>query len=158
MNRSFHLEFLSYFVAFKGDKKAPKRKKLKKTSIETDETPANNDDNESHNIMPAPPPSKRQKKRQKKENIPTRDKDKEIEKTILYLTKWDTNRDEWKYEKLRQIYVQKNIFDDRIIPSKHCDVAIRYLSTSKVTAETLKSYCIMFNNKCQCSRVTLAKS
>lgn len=61
-----------------------------------------------------------------------RNKDKEIEKTISYLTKWDTNRDEWKYEKLQQIYIQKNIFDENIISNEHSDIAIKYLSTTKV--------------------------
>lgn len=83
--------------------------------------------------MPAPPPSKRQKKRQKREQISIRSKDKEVEKSISYLTKWDTARDDWKYEKLRQIHIQKSIFDESVIPDEHIDLAIRYLSTSKVT-------------------------
>lgn len=118
------------YSAFKTDKKPPKRKKLKKLAEEAESQANENDDNS--NGMPAPPPSKRQKKRQKKEQNSTRNKDKEVEKTISYLTKWDTDRDEWKYEKLRQIFVQKNIFDESVIPSEHVDVALRYLSTSKV--------------------------
>lgn len=117
------------FTAFKSDKKAPKRKKVKKNA---EETYVANNEEENTNVMPTPPPSKRQKKREKRIQISTRDKDKEVEKTVLYLTKWDSSRDEWKYEKLRQIYVQKNIFDDSIISDEHSDVAIRYLSTSQV--------------------------
>lgn len=98
---------------------------------ETQNTDNANDD--SSNVMPTPAPSKRQKKRQKKEQNSIRSKDKETEKTISYLTKWNEARDEWKYEKLRQIHIQKNIFDESIIPDEHSDVAIRYLSTSKVT-------------------------
>lgn len=121
--------------------KAPKRKKIKKTPAEetVEETPNNNeaaDDNAS--VMPNPPPSKRQKKRQKREQISIRSKDKEVEKSITYLTKWDTARDEWKYEKLRQIHIQKNIFDSSVVPDEHIDVAIRYLSTSKVRPETIQ--------------------
>lgn len=100
---------------------------MKKTQEE--QTPANDD--EAGNVMPTVPPSKRQKKRQKMKNI-VRNKDQDIERAIAYLEKWDTNRDEWKYEKLRQIFIQKHIFDDSVIPSDHCDTAIRYLSTSKV--------------------------
>lgn len=119
------------FSAFKTNKKPPKRKKLKKQAEEGEESQAHeNEDN--FNGMPAPPPSKRQKKRQKKVEQSTRNKDKEIEKTIAYLTKWDTDRDEWKYEKLRQIYIQKNVFDETVIATEHIDVAIKYLSTSKV--------------------------
>lgn len=83
--------------------------------------------------MPTPPPSKRQKKRQKKEQNSIQSKDKEVEKTISYLSKWDTARAEWKYEKLRQIHIQKNIFEESIISNEYSDTAIRYLSTSKVT-------------------------
>lgn len=101
---------------------------MKKTQEE--QTPANDD--EAGNVMPTVPPSKRQKKRQKKMKNIVRNKDQDIERAIAYLEKWDTNRDEWKYEKLRQIFIQKHIFDDSVIPSDHCDTAIRYLSTSKV--------------------------
>lgn len=120
-------------LAFKTNKKPPKRKKLKKlTETDGGELQANENDGDNFNGMPTPPPSKRQKKRQKKMQIVTRTKDKEMEKTIAYLTKWDTERDEWKYEKLRQIFIQKHIFDETVIPSEHIDVAIKYLSTSKV--------------------------
>lgn len=127
--------FNSLILAFKSEKKAPKRKKLKKqkTDAETEVEEKVNDDDENINGIPAPPPSKRQKKRLKKAVLPVRDIDKEIERTNTYLTKWDTDRDEWKYEKLRQIYIQKHIFDENIIQNEHCDVAIQYLSTSKVT-------------------------
>lgn len=122
-----------FFPTAFSSEKAPKRKKIKEPVTEENETPNNNDaDDDNTNVMPTPPPSKRQKKRQKREQNSIRSKDKEIEKTILYLTKWDTARDEWKYEKLRQIHIQKNIFDDSIIPIEHSDVAIRYLSTSNV--------------------------
>lgn len=123
------------FTAFTTEK-APKRKKVKKPATEVGEAQNNNDaDGDNSSIMPTPPPSKRQKKREKKEQreqISGRSKDKEAEKTISYLTKWDAARDEWKYEKLRQIHIQKNIFDESIIPNEHSDVGIRYLATSKV--------------------------
>lgn len=121
------------FTAFSNEK-APKRKKVKRTVTEGGEPQNNNatNDDESSNVVPTPPPSKRQKKRQKREQNSVRSKDKEIDKTISYLTKWDQTRDDWKYEKLRQIHIQKNVFDESIIPDEHKDVAIRYLSTSKV--------------------------
>lgn len=102
-----------------------------KKLVAEEETIAENNDND--NLMPTPVPSKRQKKRQKHAQLVVRSKDKEVEKTIAYLTKWDINRTEWKYEKLRQIYIQKNIFDDGTIPEEHSDAAIRYLATSKVS-------------------------
>lgn len=121
---------LTNFLAFKTDKKPPKRKKQKK--INEGEESQTNDVEEGLNVMPAPPPSKRQKKRQKQEQNLVRNKDKEIERAMSYLSKWDTNRDEWKYEKLRQIFIQKNIFDENVISKEYSEVAIKYLSTSKV--------------------------
>lgn len=126
--------FLAFFrLAFSAEK-VLKRKKIKRTAIEDGEAQNNSDaGDDKSNVMPAPPPSKRQKKRQKKEQNSVRSKDKETEKTISYLNKWDLARDEWKYEKLRQIHIQKNILDESTIPDECIDVAIRYLSTSKVS-------------------------
>lgn len=129
--------------AFKTDKKPPKRKKLKKLA-EAEESQTNEEENP--NGIPAPPPSKRQKKKQKQQQNIVRNKDKEIEKTISYLVKWDTNRDEWKYEKLRQIFIQKNIFDEKVIDSEHCDVAIKYLATSKVICHCFNSFDYSFES------------
>lgn len=124
----------SHFAAFKG--KRPKKKKKKKIEpIANEEQPNENEDS----VVPTPPPSKRQKKKEKRLQVIVRNKDKELEKTIAYLATWDTNHDEWKYEKLRQIYIQKNIFDESAIPDEHSEVAMRYLSTSKVSTN-LESY------------------
>lgn len=81
--------------------------------------------------MPTPSLSKRQKKKQKQLEK-CHNKDKEIEKSNGYLDKWNTNRDEWKYEKLRQIFIQKHIFDDSVISDEYSEAAIRYLATSQV--------------------------
>lgn len=119
----------SLFAAFKG--KRPKKKKKKIEPVANEEQPNENENGDS--VMPTQPPSKRQKKREKRLQIIVRNKDKELEKTIDYLSTWDTNHDEWKYQKLRQIYIQKSIFDVNAIPNEHSEVAIKYLSTSKVS-------------------------
>lgn len=84
-------------------------------------------------MLPTAPLSKRQKKKQKKLLSLVKSKDKEVDKTIAYLTKWDTSRDEWKYEKLRQIFLQKHILDEKVIDDEHSELAIKYLTTSKVS-------------------------
>lgn len=83
-------------------------------------------------LVPKPVPSKRQKKKLKQRQNLEKNKDKEIEKTVAYLTKWNLHRDEWKYEKLRQIFVQKNVFDAKVFDEEQSRVAIEYLATSKV--------------------------
>lgn len=115
-------------IAFCTEEKPPKRIKKKKTA-EVEEPVA---EEESGNVLPTAPLSKRQKKKQKKLLNMTKSKDKEMEKTNAYLDKWNSNRDEWKYEKLRQIFLQKHVLDVNIIDDEHCDIAIKYLSTSKV--------------------------
>lgn len=76
--------------------------------------------------------SKRQKKKLKKTQIVEKSKDKEIEKAVKYLEVWRDNRDEWKYEKLRQIFLQKYVFDEKIFDDEQSQLAIEYLSSSKV--------------------------
>lgn len=115
-------------TAFCTEEKPPKRIKKKKTAEEEEVVVGG----ESENVLPTAPLSKRQKKKQKKLLNMTKSKDKEVEKTNAYLDKWNSNRDEWKYEKLRQIFLQKHIFDVNVIDDEHCDIAIKYLSTSKV--------------------------
>lgn len=83
-------------------------------------------------LVPKPVLSKRQKKKLKQAQHTEKNKDKEIEKTVAYLTKWNLQRDEWKYEKLRQIFVQKNVFDDKVFDEEQSRIAIEYLATSKV--------------------------
>lgn len=68
----------------------------------------------------------------KKVQVQAQRKDDDNLRTIAYLTKWHENRSEWKFEKLRQITVQKNIFNEKIIDDEHFEVALAYLATSKV--------------------------
>lgn len=119
-------------LAFATEEKPPKRIKKKRSAEE--QQPVVEEENE--NVLPTAPLSKRQKKKQKKLLNMTKSKDKEVEKTNAYLDKWNSNRDEWKYEKLRQIFLQKHILDVNVIDDEHCDIAIKYLSTSKVCYHT----------------------
>lgn len=111
----------------KKDKKA-KREKKKKPRVDV-EQPA---EDESGNVMPTPKLSKRQEKKLKLKDISKKQKDEEILKTREYLVKWDTSKDEWKFLKLRQLFIQKHILCENVIDDEHLDVAIRYLSTSQV--------------------------
>lgn len=117
-------------TAFTAETKPPKRIKKKKSAEE--EPPAEAANGESDNVLPTAPLSKRQKKKQKKLLTLVKSKDKEVEKTIAYLSKWDSDRDEWKYEKLRQIFLQKHVLDEKVIDDEHSELAIKYLATSKV--------------------------
>lgn len=87
--------------------------------------------------MPQLAMSKRQKKKIKQVQVVHKTKDKEIERVISYLKLWTDNRSEWKYEKLRQIFIQQNIYDDKMISDEYVDLAIEYLASTKVCCSTI---------------------
>lgn len=74
---------------------------------------------------------KKKKKHQKNvEVLKTNTAEKEREKNEAYLKSWE-NQDGWRFEKKRQISVQKNIFDETEIDEDYWLIAIQYLSKSK---------------------------
>lgn len=82
--------------------------------------------------MPNLAMSKRKKKQIKHVQVIEKNRDKEVERVASYLKLWSENREEWKYEKLRQIFIQKNIYDENLIADDLVDLAIEYLSSTKV--------------------------
>ncbi|KAJ8933906.1 hypothetical protein NQ314_013706 [Rhamnusium bicolor] len=50
---------------------------------------------------------------------------------LNYLSKWKHSRDEWKFEKLKQIWLQQNLFDCSKIPNEFWETAVDYFSGSK---------------------------
>ncbi|XP_066245573.1 uncharacterized protein C7orf50 homolog [Euwallacea similis] len=53
------------------------------------------------------------------------------QKALNYLSKWKHNRSEWKFEKLRQIWLQQYLLDVNKIPGEFWDSAVQYFSGSK---------------------------
>ncbi|XP_018567868.1 uncharacterized protein C7orf50 [Anoplophora glabripennis] len=50
---------------------------------------------------------------------------------LNYLSKWKHCRSEWKFEKLKQIWLQQNLFDTSKIPSEFWETALEYFNGSK---------------------------
>lgn len=74
---------------------------------------------------------KKKKKHQKNvEVLKTNTAEKEREKNEVYLKNWE-NQNGWRFEKKRQISIQKNIFDETEIDEDYWLIAIQYLSKSK---------------------------
>lgn len=115
------------FVAFRSDE--PKKKK-KKSDSAADAIIA-----QQQTVDGSVPQitSRRQKKRMKNVQVQAQRKDDDNVRTIAYLTKWQENRSEWKFEKLRQITIQKNILNEKIISDEQFEVALAYLATTKVS-------------------------
>ncbi|XP_061387891.1 uncharacterized protein C7orf50 homolog [Musca vetustissima] len=81
----------------------------------------------------------RQKKKQKRQKLLEAQKEhsmeKEKQRNEEYLKKWKTCRDEWKFEKLRQISIQQSMFDEQILNGEYWNIALEYLAGSKGAAK-----------------------
>ncbi|KAL1506058.1 hypothetical protein ABEB36_005489 [Hypothenemus hampei] len=53
------------------------------------------------------------------------------QKTLNYLSKWKHSRSEWKFEKLKQIWLQQNLLDNTKIPDQFWDTVVEYFCGSK---------------------------
>lgn len=80
----------------------------------------------------------RQKKRAKHQKVVEVNKQSSLEREILrnieYLNKWKSNRESWKFEKLRQISIQNHLFDEANIDDDLWLLIIEYLSGTKGAA------------------------
>ncbi|XP_019544222.2 uncharacterized protein C7orf50 homolog [Aedes albopictus] len=84
--------------------------------------------------------TKRAKKREKhaknKDELKQKARDREKEECRQYLQTWQDSRDKWKFQKIRQIYIQKHVFDEQYLDGAIWPVALEYLSGTKGSART----------------------
>lgn len=110
------------------DSVEPKKKKRKKLVAEEEE-------NEESKSPESKKESIRARKRKKYAQLLEEKKMKaEVafqEKALNYLSKWKHSRDEWKFEKLRQIWLQHNMYDSVKVPQEFWETLIEYFSNSK---------------------------
>lgn len=80
----------------------------------------------------------RQKKRTKHQKVvevnKQSSKEREILRNVEYLNKWKSNRESWKFEKLRQISIQNHLYDEDNIDDGLWSLIIDYLSGTKGAA------------------------
>ncbi|CAG9766308.1 unnamed protein product [Ceutorhynchus assimilis] len=50
------------------------------------------------------------------------------QKALNYLSKWKHSKSEWKFEKLRQIWLQQNLFDSSKVPDEFWDTVVQYFN------------------------------
>lgn len=79
--------------------------------------------------------SKRAMKRKKHEKL-TEEKKLQTElklqqNALNYLSKWKHSRADWKFEKLKQIWLQQNLYDSSKIPEEFWETTVAYFSGSK---------------------------
>lgn len=81
----------------------------------------------------------RQKKKQKHQKLLEAQKDqtatKEKQRNAEYLQKWKHSRDNWKFEKLRQISIQQTLFEQDKLSNDVWSIALEYLAGSKGAAK-----------------------
>lgn len=80
--------------------------------------------------------SKRSKKRKKhheriEKSINIRADKKFHDEIITYLTTWKSDKDSWKFQKVKQMFIQNNVFNDKIIVDDIWHTTLDYLSSSQ---------------------------
>lgn len=56
---------------------------------------------------------------------------KDAESVKIYLNQWDSDRESWKFEKKKQVYIQTNCFDPSKILDEDWNTCLEYLKGSK---------------------------
>lgn len=98
--------------------------------------------------------SKRQKKREKFEKLKAENKLKSEtqmqQKALNYLSLWKHNRNEWKFEKLRQVWVQNHMFDKVSVPDEFWDTVVEYFGGAKGRIrQVLTEQCMKILEDCE---------
>ncbi|KAL9701454.1 hypothetical protein quinque_004895 [Culex quinquefasciatus] len=79
--------------------------------------------------------TKRAKKREKhaknQEAKQEKSKDRDRQEVQQYLEAWRDDREKWKFQKLKQIYIQENVFDETRLGTEVWPIALEYLSGTK---------------------------
>uniref|UniRef100_A0A8W7P4I7 WKF domain-containing protein n=1 Tax=Anopheles coluzzii TaxID=1518534 RepID=A0A8W7P4I7_ANOCL len=81
--------------------------------------------------------AQREKLGTKGAKVPAKSNEKLQKEALEYLDTWGKNRQEWKFSKLKQIYIQEHVFDDSFIGEEAWPIAVEYLSKTQGFARDL---------------------
>jgi len=117
--------------------KAKKKKSMEKQAVtETKTTTAETEPVEGQDVVNQP----------KKESVRARKRKKHLklmeerklnsdlqlqQKGLNYLSKWKHSKSEWKFEKLKQVWIQQSLLDSSKIPNEFWATALEYFSGTK---------------------------
>uniref|UniRef100_A0A182TJS5 WKF domain-containing protein n=1 Tax=Anopheles melas TaxID=34690 RepID=A0A182TJS5_9DIPT len=79
----------------------------------------------------------REKLGTKRAKVPVKSNEKLQKEALEYLDTWGKNRQEWKFSKLKQIFIQEHVFDDSFIGEEAWPIAVEYLSKTQGFARDL---------------------
>ncbi|XP_050297170.1 uncharacterized protein C7orf50 homolog [Anthonomus grandis grandis] len=112
-----------------------KKKKVKPTEEEIPTAPTiENVNTTTIHKQPAKESNRSQKKKKYMQLLEQKKLKYELEmqqKSLNYLSKWKHSRSEWKFEKLRQVWLQQNLFDPSKIPGEFWGTTVEYFSGAK---------------------------
>ncbi|XP_063447105.1 uncharacterized protein C7orf50 homolog [Mytilus trossulus] len=131
-------------------KTEPNTKDIKKTENDKDESKLDATNKDVEDIMKEV--SVNQKKKKKEKNKKTKPCVTDSEKTeteenkksskelaIAYLKLWKKNREEWKFQKVRQVWLLSNMLDSDLVKDKHFETLLLYLDGLKGKARETTS-------------------
>lgn len=121
------------------NKKPSKKRKAVDSEVQLSETLQKDEDTKEQTdeggTLEDKEESKRAKKRKKHAQLLDEKKTKaELtmqEKCLNYLSQWRHCRNDWKFEKLKQVWLHQNMFDSDKMPDKFWDTLILYFSSAK---------------------------
>lgn len=121
-----------------------KKENLKQDILEeeqhaTEEEQQNTESNQTETNEGKGTESIRAKKRKKHAQLMNEKKIKAEEalkqKCLNYLSRWKHNNSEWKFEKLKQLWLQRNMFDSEKVPDEFWDTLVEYFNSAKGKAK-----------------------
>ncbi|PSN56986.1 hypothetical protein C0J52_04244 [Blattella germanica] len=80
---------------------------------------------------------KKKKSHKNKNNQISNKKDDDKDKCIDYLKKWQKDKNNWKFEKLKQIWLLKHMFDSENVPDSIFPILVEYISGSRGQARNM---------------------
>ncbi|XP_053688267.1 uncharacterized protein C7orf50 homolog [Sabethes cyaneus] len=134
-----------------------KGKRKSTTENDTEETPAKKSHHEPSETITAgttiekaaslavPTSSAKRAKRREKHAKNQQDKqeqskNREKQDVCQYLQTWNDNREKWKFQKLKQIYIQEHVFDEDLLDDTIWPIVLEYISGTKGSGkETLSN-------------------
>ncbi|XP_011314970.1 uncharacterized protein C7orf50 homolog [Fopius arisanus] len=116
-------------------------KKPKKAKKKKDDTDKANEEPEGDVPNKPKKPSNRQLKREKKEAIEAEKRDaskvEAMNKALQYISTWKHAKSQWKFEKLKQIWLMDNLLDDSLVPETMFPTVLEYFEGCKGMAREL---------------------
>ncbi|KAG0202798.1 hypothetical protein BGX28_004779 [Mortierella sp. GBA30] len=140
----------------KNSSEADNAEQLKDTSYKVKGDDGSDDDDESGSDDSDEDQSNKSNKKDKKRKSDNKDMEKEASKSkkskheddtqlaaldiaspgLAYLVEWKRSRATWKFQKLRQVWLINNMYDDKQLPSTHWDIFLDYIHDLKGAART----------------------